>query len=303
MGTRTSPLGMKVWCVAVLAPALVAIPPQASAPGAPQEVRNPTTDLEQTVAPVPWGDAFQLGVGIDAVTGGTSGVAVKPFSPRARTVKSTHEEVNAITDEKNTIGESRGRRMLTSRRTAPAPSMRAASITEGEMFCRPARKITTFRPSDDQMVTMQTASRASRESCSQFGGSMWKIFAMVVESTPSTRNICCQIIAMIPGISRSGATILGGELLGVERKAATEFTFYLAVPTMLGATVYELYKKGAALSSAQSLNIAVGFVVSFIVAFIVIRAFLTIVGKYGLRPFGYYRIAASLALMAYLAFH
>ena len=114
---------------------------------------------------------------------------------------------------------------------------------------------------------------------------------------------CCQIIAMIPGISRSGATILGGELLGVERKAATEFTFYLAVPTMLGATVYELYKKGAALSSAQGLDIAVGFVVSFIVAFIVIRAFLTIVGKYGLKPFGYYRIAASLALMAYLAFH
>ena len=113
----------------------------------------------------------------------------------------------------------------------------------------------------------------------------------------------CQVIALIPGISRSGATILGGELLGVDRKAATEFTFYLAVPTMLGATVYELYKKGAALSGAQSVNIAVGFVVSFIVAFIVIRGFLAMVGKYGLKPFGYYRIAASLALMAYLAFH
>ncbi len=71
---------------------------------------------------------------------------------------------------------------------------------------------------------------------------------------------CCQIIAMIPGISRSGATILGGELLGVERSAATVFTFYLAVPTMLGATVYELYKKGGALSSAQGTDIAVGFV-------------------------------------------
>jgi undecaprenyl-diphosphatase len=113
----------------------------------------------------------------------------------------------------------------------------------------------------------------------------------------------CQVMALIPGISRSGATILGGELLGVERKAATEFTFYLAVPTMLGATVYELYKKGAALSGAQSADIAVGFVVSFIVAFIVIRGFLAMVGKYGLKPFGYYRIAASLALMAYLAFH
>ncbi len=73
--------------------------------------------------------------------------------------------------------------------------MRAASITEGEMFCRPARKITTFRPSDDQIVTMQTARSASFGSPSQSGGSMPKTFAIVVESTPSERNICCQIIA------------------------------------------------------------------------------------------------------------
>ena len=112
----------------------------------------------------------------------------------------------------------------------------------------------------------------------------------------------CQIMALLPDISRSGATILGGELLGVERSAATVFTFYLAVPTMVGATVYELYKKGDALSSAQGLNIAVGFVVSFVVAWVVIRSFLAIVSKYGLRPFGWYRIAAGLALMAYLAF-
>jgi undecaprenyl-diphosphatase len=71
---------------------------------------------------------------------------------------------------------------------------------------------------------------------------------------------------------------------------------------MVGATVYELYKKGAALSHAQGLNIAVGFVVSFVVAWVVIRSFLAIVGKYGLRPFGWYRIVAGLALMAYLAF-
>jgi undecaprenyl-diphosphatase len=112
----------------------------------------------------------------------------------------------------------------------------------------------------------------------------------------------CQVMALLPGISRSGATILGGELLGVERSAATVFTFYLAVPTMLGATVYELYKKGAALSGAESANIAVGFVVSFVVAWVVIRSFLAIVSRYGLKPFGWYRIAAGLALMAYLAF-
>ena len=112
----------------------------------------------------------------------------------------------------------------------------------------------------------------------------------------------CQIMALLPGISRSGATILGGELLGVERSAATVFTFYLAVPTMFGATAYELYKKGGALSSAQSADIAVGFIVSFLVAWIVIRSFLAIVARYGLRPFGWYRIVAGLALMAYLAF-
>jgi undecaprenyl-diphosphatase len=111
---------------------------------------------------------------------------------------------------------------------------------------------------------------------------------------------CCQIVSIIPGVSRSGATILGGELLGVERRAATLFTFYLAVPTMLGATILELHHKGAGLSHAQDLNIAIGFVVSFVVAFFVIREFLYIVTQYGLRPFGWYRIVAGLALMAWL---
>jgi undecaprenyl-diphosphatase len=111
---------------------------------------------------------------------------------------------------------------------------------------------------------------------------------------------CCQILSIIPGVSRSGATILGGELLGVERKAATLFTFYLSVPTMLGATILELHKGAAGLSKGQSLDIAVGFVVSFIVAYIVIRQFLVIVARYGLTPFGWYRIAAGVALAAYL---
>lgn len=110
----------------------------------------------------------------------------------------------------------------------------------------------------------------------------------------------CQILSLIPGTSRSGATILGGELLGVDRVAATKFTFFLAIPTMLGATVFELYKKGAALSHGQSLDIAVGFVVSFIVAYLVIRGFLKIVERYGLTPFGWYRIAAAIALAAYI---
>jgi undecaprenyl-diphosphatase len=89
-------------------------------------------------------------------------------------------------------------------------------------------------------------------------------------------------------------------MLGVERKAATLFTFYLAVPTMMGATILELRHAGSALSGGQALNIAVGFVVSFLVAYVVIRQFLVIVGRYGLTPFGWYRIAAGLALAVYI---
>src|SRR6185503_12417435 len=85
---------------------------------------------------------------------------------------------------------------------------------------------------------------------------------------------CCQVLSIIPGVSRSGATILGGELLGVERKAATLFTFYLSVPTMLGASIFELYKHHAGLTSARIEIIAIGFVVSFIVAFGVVKTFI-----------------------------
>jgi undecaprenyl-diphosphatase len=106
---------------------------------------------------------------------------------------------------------------------------------------------------------------------------------------------------LIPGVSRSGATILGGELLGVERKSAAAFTFYLAVPTMLGASVFELYKQHAALTSANMELIAIGFVVSFIVAFFVVKTFIGFIGRYGLKPFGWYRIAAGLALIGALA--
>ena len=108
----------------------------------------------------------------------------------------------------------------------------------------------------------------------------------------------CQCVSLIPGVSRSGATILGGELLGVERKAAAAFTFYLAVPTMLGASVFELYKKHDALTSANMTTIAVGFEVSFIVAYIVVKTFIAFIGRYGFKSFGWYRVAACPALFA-----
>jgi len=110
----------------------------------------------------------------------------------------------------------------------------------------------------------------------------------------------CQCLALLPGVSRSGATILGGELLGVERKAVAHFTFYLAVPTMLGAAVYELYKEWHTLSTADGELIAVGFVVSFFVAWVVVRGFIDFVGRFGLAPFGWYRLVAGAALLAFV---
>jgi len=111
----------------------------------------------------------------------------------------------------------------------------------------------------------------------------------------------CQVLAIIPGVSRSGATILGGELLGVERKAAAEFTFYLAVPTMLGASVFDLYSNRNVLNFDAGLTIAVGFVVSFFVALVVVKTFIGFVGRFGLKPFGWYRIIAGSAILAILA--
>lgn len=108
----------------------------------------------------------------------------------------------------------------------------------------------------------------------------------------------CQVLALIPGVSRSGATILGGELLGVERKAAAEFTFYLAVPTMLGAAVFDTYKNWALLDFSAGLVIAVGFIVSFAVAYAVVKTFIAFIGRYGLAPFGWYRIALGLLIFA-----
>jgi undecaprenyl-diphosphatase len=106
-----------------------------------------------------------------------------------------------------------------------------------------------------------------------------------------------QCLAMIPGVSRSGATIMGALSLGVERRTAAEFSFFLAVPTMLGATTLELYKNRANLSADQGELIAIGFVTAFIIAVIVVRLFVRFISRHGFGPFAWYRIAAgSLAL-------
>jgi undecaprenyl-diphosphatase len=112
-----------------------------------------------------------------------------------------------------------------------------------------------------------------------------------------------QCISMIPGVSRSGATIMGALSLGVERRTAAEFSFFLAIPTMLGATVLELAKNGDKIATGRVGwdEIGVGFVVSFVVAVLVIKWFVGIVSKHGFAPFAWYRIVAGIIAIAWLS--
>jgi undecaprenyl-diphosphatase len=100
-----------------------------------------------------------------------------------------------------------------------------------------------------------------------------------------------QCLAMVPGTSRSGATIIGGMLLGLSRKAATEFSFYLAIPTLIGAGVYSLYKERALLSVNDVPLFAVGLVFSFISAWLCVRWLLRYISTHNFVPFAWYRIA------------
>jgi undecaprenyl-diphosphatase len=107
-----------------------------------------------------------------------------------------------------------------------------------------------------------------------------------------------QCLAMVPGVSRSGATILGALLMGVTRRAAAEFSFFLAVPTLAGAAVYDLSKNRADLTMEGVELIAVGFVSAFIGSLWVIRWFVGFVSRHGFAPFAWYRIGAGLVLLA-----
>ncbi|TRW14514.1 undecaprenyl-diphosphate phosphatase [Glacieibacterium frigidum] len=109
-----------------------------------------------------------------------------------------------------------------------------------------------------------------------------------------------QCLAMLPGVSRSGATIMGALLMGVERRAAAEFSFFLAVPTMAAATVYALYKDRALLSFDDLGSIGIGLSVAFVVALAVVKAFVAVVGRYGFAPFAWYRIVVGSAALIWL---
>lgn len=109
-----------------------------------------------------------------------------------------------------------------------------------------------------------------------------------------------QCLSMIPGISRSGATIMGALTMGVERKTAAEYSFFLAIPVMLAASAKELFEQRNALAGSDWGAIGIGFVVSFVVALIVIKWFVGIVSKHGFAPFAWYRIIVGSAALIWL---
>ena len=106
-----------------------------------------------------------------------------------------------------------------------------------------------------------------------------------------------QSLALVPGTSRSGATIIGGMLFGLSRKAATDFSFFLAIPTLIGASVYSLWKERAALSAADGPLLVVGTFVSFVVAWVVVRWLLRYIATHSFVPFAWYRIAFGIVVL------
>lgn len=110
-----------------------------------------------------------------------------------------------------------------------------------------------------------------------------------------------QCLAMVPGVSRSGATILGAVALGVDRRTAAEFSFFLAVPTLTGATALQLFKHGDQLRDGDVGLILIGSAVSFVVALAVVKAFVAVITRVGFAPFGWYRIVAGTAALIWLS--
>ena len=121
------------------------------------------------------------------------------------------------------------------------------------------------------------------------------------ERTPVGRALgvgVCQMLALMPGVSRSGATIVGGMLMGLDRAAAAEFSFFLAMPTMVAAFGYELMEVRDRLAPERAAEIAIGFVMAFVASALVVKPFLRFVRRSGFAPFAWYRIAAGIGLLA-----
>ena len=112
----------------------------------------------------------------------------------------------------------------------------------------------------------------------------------------------CQCLALVPGVSRAGSTIMGARVFRVDRAAAAEFSFFLAIPTMIGASVYDLYKNWSVLSWDHGAVIALGFVVAFISAAAVVGTFVRFISRHGFAVFGWYRIAIGSIALILLSF-
>jgi undecaprenyl-diphosphatase len=108
----------------------------------------------------------------------------------------------------------------------------------------------------------------------------------------------CQVLSLIPGVSRSGATIVGGLAMRMDRAAAAEFSFFVAIPTMSAAFAHEFLEVHDQLTAARSAEIAVGFVMAFLSSLLIIKPFLGFVRRAGFAPFAWYRIALGAALLA-----
>jgi undecaprenyl-diphosphatase len=110
----------------------------------------------------------------------------------------------------------------------------------------------------------------------------------------------CQCLSLIPGVSRAGATIMGAVVLGVDRRAAAEFSFFLAIPTIVGAAVFDLYKSRDFVDAGDLGMMAVGFVVSLIAAAVCVKAFIAFLQRHDFRVFGWYRIIAGVVILGIL---
>ncbi|MFJ1302075.1 undecaprenyl-diphosphate phosphatase [Pseudomonadota bacterium AL_CKDN230030165-1A_HGKHYDSX7] len=170
------------------------------------------------------------------------------------------------------------------------PGVVAVTLVLGGLIMLYVERRTRHTPGDAPGASDDTASdqRATAHSLEQI---TWKQALGVGVA---------QCLAMIPGTSRSGATIIGGMIAGIQRKTATEFSFFLAMPTMLGAAVYDLYRNYDLLTSQELSGIAVGFVASFLSALFIVRAVLRFVANHTYRGFAWYRIALGFVVAIWL---
>jgi undecaprenyl-diphosphatase len=124
------------------------------------------------------------------------------------------------------------------------------------------------------------------------------------DQTPAAQAVgigLFQMLALIPGASRSGSTIVGGMLMGLDRPAAAEFSFFLAMPTMAGAFAHDLWEVRHDLAPERGLEIAIGFLMAFLAALLVVKPFLRFVARSGYGPFAWYRIVAGVLILAGVA--